>query len=84
MMIKRKSWIIGENTWNIIFIPSICPETFSYTTGEAIQSNLPVFCFDIGGQSEQVKNYNDGHIIPEISVESAYNSLTNFIKNIKY
>jgi len=35
-------------------IPSICPETFSYTTQECLATGLPVWCFDLGAQAEAV------------------------------
>ncbi len=39
----------GISAW---LIPSIWPETFSFTTHEAIATGLPVFCFDLGGQAD--------------------------------
>lgn len=36
-------------------IPSICPETFSYTTQECLATGLPVWCFDVGAQAEAVR-----------------------------
>ncbi|MGL6208647.1 MAG: glycosyltransferase, partial [Paracoccaceae bacterium] len=36
-------------------IPSIWPETFSYTTREVLATGLPVWCFDLGAQAEAVK-----------------------------
>lgn len=39
----------GIGLW---LIPSLWPETFSFTTHEAIATGLPVACFDLGGQAE--------------------------------
>ena len=36
-------------------IPSIWPETFSYTTHEALSTGLPVWSFDIGAQGDTVR-----------------------------
>lgn len=36
-------------------IPSIWPETFSFTTHEALATGLPVICFDLGAQAEAVR-----------------------------
>lgn len=55
--IKDLPDIIEERMIDLIIIPSICPETFSYTTSEAMQLNIPVACFDIGAQAEKVKCY---------------------------
>jgi GT2 family glycosyltransferase len=55
--------LMEENEIDIVFIPSICPETFSYTTEEAIKMDLPVAVFDIGAPAERVKFYNKGIIL---------------------
>jgi O-antigen biosynthesis protein len=45
-------------------IPSVWPETFSYTTHEAIATGLPVFCLDLGAQAEAVRRAGaQGHVI---------------------
>lgn len=41
-------------------IPSICPETFSFTTHEALSTGLPVLAFDIGGQGAAVTGADNG------------------------
>jgi glycosyltransferase involved in cell wall biosynthesis len=41
----------GISCW---FIPSIWPETFSFTTHEALATGLPVFAFDVGAQGDTV------------------------------
>ncbi|WP_299151796.1 glycosyltransferase [uncultured Tateyamaria sp.] len=41
----------GITMW---LIPSICPETFSFTTHEALATGLPVWTFDLGAQAEAV------------------------------
>ncbi|WP_281981269.1 glycosyltransferase [Thalassorhabdomicrobium marinisediminis] len=42
----------GITAW---LVPSICPETFSYTTHESLATGLPVWCFDLGAQGEAVR-----------------------------
>ena len=60
-LIKR----YGISKW---LIPSIWPETFSYTTHEALATGLPVWCFDLGAQGEAVKKAvaarGQGGVIP--------------------
>ncbi|PVA05222.1 glycosyl transferase [Thalassorhabdomicrobium marinisediminis] len=55
----------GISCW---LIPSICPETFSYTTQECLATGLPVWCFDLGAQAEAVSravaNGGRGGILP--------------------
>ncbi|MFT5865343.1 MAG: GT2 family glycosyltransferase [Gammaproteobacteria bacterium] len=43
----------GITAW---LIPSIWPETFSYTTHECLATGLPVWCFDLGAQAEAVRH----------------------------
>jgi len=45
-------------------IPSIWPETFSYTTHEAVATGLPVFCLDLGAQADALRAAGaQGHVI---------------------
>jgi glycosyltransferase involved in cell wall biosynthesis len=75
--------LMEENEIDIVFIPSIWPETFSYTTEEAIKMDLPVAVFDIGAPAERVKSYNKGVILekqdPEYIISAIYKY---FNKNI--
>ena len=71
--------LIRKNYIDVILIPSIWPETFSYTTAEAIISNLPVFSFDLGGQADQVKNYKKGHIINEMNAGTVIKRIIHFV-----
>ena len=80
--------LIRQNYIDVILIPSICPETFSYTTAEAIISDLPVFSFDLGGQADQVRNFEKGHIIDEMTAEKTLETIAKYMqekrkKNIK-
>ncbi len=72
--------IIENNHIDIVFISSICAETFSYTTHEAKAMDLKVACFDIGAQAECVRSYSKGLIIKEIDAQVALNAIINFIK----
>ena len=51
----------GISHW---LIPSIWPETFSYTTHEALATGLPVLAFDIGAQGDAVRAAATGHVVP--------------------
>lgn len=50
----------GVSHW---LIPSIWPETFSYTTHEVLATGLPVLAFDLGAQGEAVHAAPNGRII---------------------
>ncbi|NDV02629.1 glycosyltransferase [Pseudoroseicyclus tamaricis] len=51
----------GITEW---FIPSIWPETFSYTTHEALATGLPVWAFSLGAQGAAVGKAPNGRLIP--------------------
>ncbi len=51
----------GIDVW---LIPSVWPETFSFTTHEALATGMPVFCFDLGAQADAVRAAPNGHLVP--------------------
>lgn len=52
----------GIDCW---LIPSIWPETFSFTTHEALATGLPVWCFDLGAQADALRDAGQGnHVLP--------------------
>lgn len=53
-------------------IPSVWPETFSYTTDEIMQMGYPLIVFNIGAPAERVKNYPLGKVI---EIEDLYGVL---------
>ena len=59
--------IIKDEQIDIFLIPSIWPETFSYTAQEVMMMELPLMVFDLGAPAERVKKYTKGIIINEIS-----------------
>ncbi|MRX52187.1 glycosyltransferase [Paracoccus sp. S-4012] len=44
-------------------MPSVWPETFSFSTHEMLATGLPVMAFDLGAQGEAVKAAPNGHIV---------------------
>lgn len=67
--------IVRRSGINVLFFPSVWPETFSYVTKELVALGLPVACFDLGAQRDHVKAYAKGAIIPEMTAESAWQTL---------
>ncbi|MFD1912948.1 glycosyltransferase [Halodurantibacterium flavum] len=45
-------------------IPSIWPETFSYTTHESLATGLPTFVLDLGAQAEAASRAPNGRVVP--------------------
>jgi len=69
-----------NNSIDAVFIPSIWPETFSYTTEEAIKMELPVVVFNYGAPAERVSKYSKGLVLnssePKQIIESIIKHLS--------
>ncbi len=73
--------IVEKYMPDIAFIPSIVPETFSFTTSECMQMGLPVACFNIGAPVERVSKYDKGLVISKIDPRVAVREILEFIKH---
>lgn len=73
--------LIHKHQIDIFFTPSICPETFSFTTEEIIQMSLPLAVFNIGAPAERARHYPKGVIISKIDPETALDDITSFVQN---
>ena len=56
--------LLAKYRVNLVLIPSIGPETFSYTASEAIASGYPVAAFDLGAPAERIKRLQAGWVVP--------------------
>ncbi len=68
---------------DIVFLPSIWPETFSYVTEEVMLLDIPIAVFDLGAPPERVKKYKKGLIIKEINSNLALGKIQHFIKTLR-
>lgn len=65
---------------DMVFISSVWPETFSFTTEEAMKMSMPVAAFDLGAPVERVRKYDKGFIIDDISAESAISTIYKYAR----
>ena len=72
--------VIG-NDIDLFFIASIWPETFSYTTQEVINMDLPIVSFDLGAQGERIKKYSKGMVIDNFDAKNVLFSIIEFSKS---
>lgn len=56
--------LVYEQDVDVVFIPSIWPETFSYTAEEAMQMHLPLAAFNLGAPAERIAHYDRGMTVP--------------------
>ncbi len=62
------------------FIPSIWPETFSYTSEEVMHMDYPLAVFPLGAPAERVKHYAKGLVIDEVDAKVALSQIQTFLQ----
>lgn len=75
--------LIYENDIDIFLMPSIWPETFSYTTEEIIRMGMPIASFELGAPAERVRRYEKGLILSQeagLQETSSKNGGTKFLR----
>jgi len=73
--------LVVENDIDLFFISSIWPETFSYTTQEVINMELPIACFNLGAQADRIGAYSKGLVLKNFDIKDALNELVDFGKH---
>ncbi len=64
------SQLLAKNEAGVVLIPSIWPETYSYTTAEAMTSGYPVIVFPLGAPAERIQRMGGGWIMKEVSTDA--------------
>ncbi len=72
---KEISNLLAKNKVAIVLIPSIWPETYSYTTTEAMASGYPVMVFPLGAPADRVKETGGGWILENVSDQAIIKKL---------
>lgn len=67
-----------EQDIDIFLIPSIWPETFSYTASEIMSMNMPIAVFPIGAPVERVVKYEKGTVIENGTPEQILQDISTF------
>ncbi|MFS0787276.1 glycosyltransferase [Shouchella sp. 1P09AA] len=67
--------LLLEDAIDLICIPSIIPETFSYTTHEAILLGYPVLAFNLGAQAEAIQTNHAGWLVEPTTGEALYKKI---------
>lgn len=80
---KELPILIKKYEIDLVFISSVCPETFSYTTSEAMSMNIPVACYNFGAPAERVSMYKYGLVMSEINPQKNLYEIKDFIEKIR-
>ncbi len=54
-------WAVAAD---LVLLPAIWPETYSYALTLALRTGLPVAAFDLGAPGERLRTYSNGHLLP--------------------
>lgn len=76
---SKISFLLEQYKVGLVLIPSIWPETFSYTAEETIKSGYPIMAFNLGAPAERIDESN-GWIVNDISAQAVLLMLKNAIK----
>nr|WP_246206223.1 glycosyltransferase [Propylenella binzhouense] len=55
---------IRKQDLDFIWLPSVWPETYSYTLSIALRTGLPIMAFDIGAIAERLRPHERGILLP--------------------
>jgi len=75
--------LMEQHEIDLVFIASVVPETFSYTTQEAIEMGLPVAVFDLGAPAERVRQYPAGLIMAENALDYVFTAIQKHLSTMK-
>lgn len=73
---------LNDDQIDLVCIPSICPETFSFTTHEAINLGYPVLCFKLGAQAEAVVEKAAGWVVEPFTGEALFKQMIRLTKDL--
>jgi len=65
---------------NLMLLPSIWPETFSYVAQEMIELSLPLACFNWGAPAERIKAYPKGYLLSSRHPKEILEELRKFFR----
>jgi glycosyltransferase involved in cell wall biosynthesis len=70
--------LVEANRVNMVLIPSICPETFSYATEEMMRLAMPIVAFDLGAPAERLQRYTRGRVCGEVTADAALRAMRDY------
>jgi len=66
---------VRETGVNVILLPSVCPETFSFVAHEVMAMGLPLLTFDLGAQADCAGSYPRGRVIDTTDPQAVLTAL---------
>ena len=78
---NQVSNILAQHEIAFVLLPSIWPETYSYTVSEALHSGYPILAFDLGAGADRIKQYDCGWCVKEINCDAIYVKCKEILNN---
>ena len=75
--------LIYQHDIDLFFISSIYPETFSYTTQEAMEMGMPVACLPLGAPAERVARYEEGLVLSHTDAQGVLQQLVEYGERVR-
>ena len=75
--------IIEAHGVNMLFFPSIWPETFSYVVAELALLEAPIVAFDLGAPAERLRSYPLARLCAKVDARSALETLLAFHRELQ-
>lgn len=63
---------------NLVFFPSIWPETFSYVVAEVAALGMPIVAFDLGAPAERLRGDPRARLVAEVDADAALDTIQDF------
>lgn len=60
----ESSDLLSSSGAEVAMLPSVCPETWSYTLSETWRSGLDILAFDLGAIGERIRAHGGGRLLP--------------------
>lgn len=70
--------LVERHGVNMLFFPSVWPETFSYVAAEMMALRLPVVAFDIGAPAERLAAWPLARLCESLDARAAYDLLVSY------
>ncbi|HEX3061720.1 MAG TPA: glycosyltransferase, partial [Usitatibacter sp.] len=74
--------LVESHGINMLFFPSVWPETFSYVVAEMMALGLPVVAFDLGAPAERLRGYPKARMCAEATGPAALTQLLAFQREL--
>lgn len=75
--------ILNSKEIHCFLMPSICPETFSFTTHEMMATKLPIIGFNLGAQGQFIGSYENGKLIRDVNAALMFKEVEKLYKNYR-